>query len=166
MRHALRCLMASICAVTGMLTAASAHDHDKLPPGPIRDRHELMKSMGEEAKNINDAFNIGSEGFDASIIQRSANAIALKAHQIPSLFPPGSTDPNSRALPAIWETGNWDKFVHNAKELEDEATKLSSSASEDDTDLPAKSKKLFAICKSCHDQFRAPEKKEKGKKGH
>jgi len=165
MRYALRCLViASICAVVGMLTTASAHEHDKLPPGPIKDRHELMKSMGDEAKNINDAFNVGSEGFDASIIQRSANAIALKAHQIPSLFPPGSTNPNSRALPAIWQNGNWDKFTQIAKELETEASSLSASAGEDDENLPAKSKKMFGICKSCHDQFRAPEKK--GKKGH
>src|SRR5262245_55996978 len=162
MRHALRCLMmASICAAAGMLTPASAHDHDTLPPGPIKDRHELMESMGDTAKNINDAFTIGSEGFDASIIQRGANAISLKAHQIPSLFPKGSTNPNSRALPAIWENGNWDKFVGLAKQLEDEAAKVSASAGEDDENLPAKTKKRFAICKSCHDQFRAPEKDDK-----
>lgn len=165
MRHALRCLVvASIGAVVAMSGAASAHEHDKLPPGPIKDRHELMQSMGDEAKNINDAFNIGSEGFDSSIIQRSANAIALKAHQIPGLFPKGSTNPSSRALPAIWENGNWEKFVQMSKELEDEATKVSASAGQDDENLPAKSKKMFGICKSCHDQFRAPEKK--GKKGH
>lgn len=160
MRHAWRSLvMASIVAALA-LTAAWAHEHDKLPPGPIKDRHELMKSMGAEAKNINDAFTVGSEGFDSGIIQRSAQAISMKAHQIPGLFPKGSTDPNSRALPAIWE--NWDKFQALSKQLEDEAAKVSAAAgNEDDEDLPEKSKKLFAICKSCHDQFRAPEKDKK-----
>jgi hypothetical protein len=52
----------------------AAHEHGKLPPGPISDRHELMESQGQQAQAINDAFSVGSEGFDVSIIQRSAQA--------------------------------------------------------------------------------------------
>lgn len=134
--------------------------HDKLPAGPIRDRHELMEELGDQAENINEAFNIGQEGFDTAIIQRSAQQIAALAHKIPSLYPKGSTDPNSRALPEIWE--NWDKFVELSKALETEAQSLSMAAgSEDDENLKEKSKKVFANCKSCHDQFRKPEEKKK-----
>lgn len=137
------------------------HEHSKLPPGPIRDRHDLMKSMGQQAENINNAFNTGAEGFNIAVIQRSAQAIALSAHQIPGLFPKGSTDPHSRALPAIWE--NWDKFEDLTKQLEHEATSIANAADTGgDEKLPNKTKKMFAICKSCHDQFRRPEKK-KGK---
>ncbi len=139
------------------------HEHSKLPPGPIRDRHELMEAQGDQAENINNAFNLGAEGFDVAVIQRAAQAIAMSAHQIPSLFPKGSTDPNSRALPAIWE--NWDKFEQLAKQLEEQATSLSNAAAAgDDENLQEKSKKLFATCKSCHDQFRRP--KEETKKGN
>jgi len=153
---------------TGMIMAVPAglradDDDDitsKLPAGPIRDRHVLMHEIGDEAENINDAFNVGSEGFDTSIIQRAGTAIALNAHKIPDLFPKGSTDPNSRALPAIWE--KWDEFVKLAKQLEDQAQKLSEAAgAEDDEDLKAKSKTMFGTCKSCHDQFRKPEDKKK-----
>jgi cytochrome c556 len=137
------------------------HDHSKLPPGPIRDRHELMEAQGQQAENIKNAFNMGVEGFDVAIIQRAAQAIAMSAGQIPSLFPKGSTDPNSRALPAIWD--NWDKFTQLATQLQDQATSLANAAdSGQDEKLNDKAKKMFATCKSCHDQFRRPEKK-KGK---
>jgi cytochrome c556 len=133
---------------------------DKLPAGPIRDRHVLMEEIGDQAQNINDAFNVGSEGFDTSIIQRAGTMIALDAHRIPELFPKGSTDPNSRALPAIWQ--DWDKFVSLAKQLEDQAQKLSAAAgAEDDEDLKSKSKKMFDTCKTCHDKFRKPKDEKK-----
>lgn len=144
------------------MVLAEHEGHDKLPPGPIRERHELMEGQGQQAENINGAFNVGVEGFDVAMIQRSAQAIALSAHRIPSLFPKGSTDPNSRALPAIWE--NWDKFVALAKQLEDQANSLSNAAaSGDDENLQEKSQKMFATCKSCHDQFRKPKEEKKGK---
>ncbi|MBX3027282.1 cytochrome c [bacterium] len=150
---------------TGMLATWSAEVRadditNKLPPGPIRERHELMEEIGDQAENINNAFNVGSEGFDTSIIQRAGTTIAMDAHRIPDLFPKGSTDPNSRALPKIWE--NWDEFVKLAKQLEDQAQKVSAAAgAEDDEDLKGKVKKMFATCKSCHDQFRKPKDEKK-----
>lgn len=150
---------------TGMLAIGPAGVRadditDKLPPGPIRERHELMEEIGDQAENINNAFNVGSEGFDTSIIQRAGTTIAMDAHRIPDLFPKGSTDPNSRALPKIWE--NWDEFVKLAKQLEDQAQKISAAAgAEDDEDLKGKAKKMFATCKSCHDQFRKPKDEKK-----
>jgi cytochrome c556 len=135
------------------------HDHSKLPPGPIRDRHELMEAQGEQAKDINNAFTTGAEGF-VGVIQRAAQAIALSAAQIPRLFPKGSTDPRSRALPAIWD--HWDKFVQLANQLQDQATSLSNAAgSGQDEKLQDKANKMFATCKSCHEQFRRPEDKKK-----
>lgn len=151
-------------ATAMMLTMPAATSADdiakKLPAGPIRDRHLLMEEIGDQAENINDAFEVGGEGFDTSIIQRAATTIAMDAHRIPDLFPKGSTDPNSRALPKIWD--KWDEFVRLAKQLEDQAQKLSAAAgAEDDEDLRGKSKKMFDTCKSCHDQFRKPKDKKK-----
>lgn len=152
----------SICMMASALGLAVADDHeghDKLPAGPIRERHEMMEAIGDQSEDINNAFNVGAEGFDTGIIQRSAQQIALNAHRIPALFPKGSTDPNSRALPAIWE--NWDKFQALAKQLEDQANSLSSAAAdEDDENLKEKAQKMFATCKSCHDQFRKPKDKK------
>jgi cytochrome c556 len=133
---------------------------NKLPAGPIRDRHVMMEEIGDAAEDMNNAFNVGSEGFDTSIIQRAGTTIAMDAHRIPGLFPKGSTDPNSRALPKIWE--NWDEFVKLAKQLEDQANSLSNAAGdEDDEDLKGKVKRMFDTCKSCHDQFRKPKDQKK-----
>jgi cytochrome c556 len=151
-----------VWALSPGVVLAEHEGHDKLPPGPIRERHELMEGQGQEAENINGAFDVGEEGFDVAMIQRSAQAIALSAHRIPSLFPKGSTDPNSRALPAIWE--HWDKFEGLAKQLEDQANSLANAAaSGDDENLQEKSQKMFATCKACHDQFRKPKDEKKGK---
>ena len=153
--------MGALLLVPGLVPADEhKHDHSKLPPGPIRDRHDLMKSMGQSAEDINNAQNLGTEGFDVAVIQREALLISNNAAQIPGLFPKGSTDPHSRALPAIWE--NWDKFESLAKALQDSALSLSNAAAaNDDENLQEKSKKVFANCKSCHDQFRKPEPKKK-----
>ena len=152
---------ALICS-PGALRGDDHSGHEDLPAGPIRDRHELMEGQAAQAEEINEAFSIGSEGFDTGIIQRAAQGIALSAHRIPELFPKGSTDPKSRALPAIWQ--NWDKFVALAKQLEEQANSLSAAAgAEDDENLKEKSQKMFATCKSCHDQFRAPKDDEKKK---
>lgn len=157
-------LVLSICGLACIAVAAGAdddddHGHDKLPPGPIRDRHALMESMGDSAEDINDAFNMGDEGFDVAVIQREAGLISENAAKIPSLFPKGSTDPNSRALPAIWE--NWDKFEGLAKSLQTSAESLSNAArAGDDENLKEKSQKVFSNCKNCHDQFRKPEEKK------
>lgn len=144
-----------------MPVGASADDDDDLPAGPIRDRHELMEEMGDQAEDINEAFDVGGgEGFDTEMIQRSAGVIAMQAHKIPDLFPKGSTDPKSRALPAIWD--NWDQFVQMSKDLEQAAQSLSlAAASEDDENDREKADKVFAACKSCHDKFRKPEEKKK-----
>ena len=151
-----------LCASGAARSDEHAEHAAKLPPGPIRDRHDLMKGMGEQAQGINDAFNMGAgEGFDTGIIQRYAQAIGESAHQIPSLFPKGSTNPNSRALPAIWD--HWDTFTKLATQLEDQAQSLARAAgSGNDENLHEKAKKMFGTCKSCHEQFRRPEDKKKG----
>jgi len=141
--------------------ATSADDHDKLPAGPIRDRHELMEAQGEQAEDINEALTADAEGEQTGVVQREAQAIALSAARIPSLFPKGSTDPTSRALPAIWE--NWDKFVQLSKQLQEQATALSNAAgSGTDEPLKDKAQKMFGTCKACHDQFRRPKEQGKG----
>lgn len=150
-------LAVGLVALSPMVVGAD--DDDDLPAGPIRDRHWLMEDLGDQMENIDDAFNLGSEGFDTEVIMRAAGAIAMSAHRIPSLFPKGSTDPHSRALPAIWE--NWDKFTALSKQLEDQAASLQKAAgAEDDENLKGKVSKLAATCKSCHDQFRKPPDKK------
>ncbi len=136
------------------LAVAGAEHAEKLPPGPIRDRHELMEGIGKNAKIIGEALKISK--FDP--VAGAAEKIQAAAPKITALFPPGSTDPKSRAKPEIWT--NWTKFEENAKQLETNAGALAAAAKSGDN-VPGKIKMMFDTCKSCHDQFRVPEKKKK-----
>jgi len=149
-------VMGAIVLMAGGLQVVSAHEAD-LPAGPIRDRHELMEGIGKNAKAIGDSLKEGGAG-DRPLIGDSALKIQTSASKIAALFPKDSTDLKSRAKPEIWM--HWDKFEKDAKLLEATASELALAA-QSGGDVSAASKKMFAACKSCHDDFRKPEKKEK-----
>jgi cytochrome c556 len=138
---------------TCLSTTARAHE-GKRPPGPIHDRHELMEGIGKNGKAIGEAL----KAHDMAHVASAAAAIQTDAAKIPALFPPGSTHPASRAKPEIWT--NWDKFEAGAKHLEEKAGALAAAA-KSGGDASGAADALFDTCKSCHDQFRVPEKKKK-----
>jgi cytochrome c556 len=149
-----RVAAAAAVAIISTLGVATAHaPSHTLPAGPIRDRHELMEDIGRNAKIINDALKTGS----ADRITGAAEKIQASATKIPGLFPPGSTDPKSRAKSEIW--ANWDKFAANAQKLHDSAGALAAAA-RNNGDVKRAADDVFAICKSCHDDFRVPQKKK------
>lgn len=136
-------------------SSGGAHEHDsehakKLPPGPIHDRHELMEEIGGHAKKIGDAIKAGS----TNAVPPEAEAIAAKAEKITGLFPKGSTHPDSRAKPEIWQ--DWKKFEADAARLRKDALELAKVA-RTGGDVGAASKQMFGACKSCHDSFRVPD---------
>ena len=154
-----RQLVSSVVMATLLGAAGIAYAHMKqedLPAGPIRDRHELMEGIGKNAKAIGDALKRGKH----DPIAEAADKISAAASKIPALFPKGSTDPKSRAMPAIWE--HWDKFEGLTKELGARASELAAAA-RSGGDVGGAAKKMFGNCKSCHDDFRKPEEKEDGK---
>lgn len=147
-------VMGAIVVVAGGLQVVSAHEAKDLPAGPIRDRHELMEGIGKNAKIIGDALKSG----DHSKVEEGAGKIQTSASKIAALFPPGSTDPKSRAKPEIWT--NWKKFEETAKQLEANAGVLQDTA-RSGGDIKEAANKMFGTCKSCHQDFRVPDKDEK-----
>jgi cytochrome c556 len=127
---------------------AFAHD-DELPPGPIRERHELMEEMGKQAKALNAAL----KAVDRAGVVAPAEAMAGLARRIPGLFPPGSTHPKSRAKPEIWQ--EFAKFEVIAGELDTSLVALSVTAKAGG-DVEALGAKVMRTCKGCHDAFRLP----------
>jgi len=136
---------------TAVVVGAAEHERD-LPPGPIHDRHELMEGIGKNAKVIGDAMKSGN----FAPVGEAAEQIHASAAKVLALFPPGSTHPNSRAKPEIWTS--WPKFEASAKDLESTSAALAAAAKSGGS-VPAAAQKMFDSCKSCHDQFRVPEKK-------
>ena len=142
--------------IVGAANLARAHEMN-LPPGPIRDRHELMEKIGKNAKIIGDALKAGKMGPESGV-GPAAMEISTSAAKIPGLFPQGSTDPKSRAKPEIWT--DWKKFEETAKLLEERAAVVANEAAAGGN-IAAKSQEMFTACKSCHDEFRKPEKEKK-----
>jgi cytochrome c556 len=140
-------------AMFGSAVPAMADKVD-LPPGPIHDRHELMEGIGDNAKKIGDSLKAGKID-DVTVAAKEIQASAGKAL---ALFPKGSTDPKSRAKDEIWT--DWAKFEKLMKELEVKAGELATVA-ENKGDVSGASKAMFGNCKSCHDDFRKPDEKEK-----
>jgi cytochrome c556 len=163
--HNLKLRMTGLVLALGGLSvvgaAALGDEHEHKFTGPhakvLEQRHELMEGLGTEAKNISDG--LAMEGVEMEMIQRSAAVIVGSAAKIPDVFPKGSTSPESRAKPEIWE--NWDKFTALAKQLQANAQAVEGAANSDDNamifDLV---KTMGGTCKSCHDQFRKPEEKK------
>jgi cytochrome c556 len=125
---------------------------DELPAGPIRDRQQLMEGMGKNAKAVGDALKAGN----TAPVAGAAEKIQADAGKIAALFPPGSTNPKSRAKAEIWQ--QWPQFESDAKQLQAKAAGLGAAAKEGG-DVRAVAQQLFYACRSCHDKFRMPEKK-------
>jgi cytochrome c556 len=142
-----------LLVMLGAFATVAYAETDELPAGPIRDRHKLMEGIGKNAKVIGDALKAGS----TAPVAGAAEKIQADAGKIPALFPPGSTSPNSRAKAEIWQ--QWPKFESDAKQLQVNAAALATAA-KDGSDVPAAAHNLFGTCRSCHDQFRTPEKKK------
>ena len=139
-------LVCSLAAIAHMKT-------EELPAGPIRDRHDLMEGIGKNAKIIGDALKAGN----TAPVADAAEKIQGDAAKITGLFPPGTTHAKSRAKPEIWQ--NWPKFEDGTKEMQVSAGRLAVAA-RGGGDVRAAAKAMFDTCKSCHDQFRVPEKKK------
>ncbi len=147
-------------AVLGLLAdgarsaADQGHDHAaSLPPGPIRDRHELMEGVGKSAKAIGAALKAGKPAEAAA----PAAEIAAAVGRFVTLFPAGSEGHGSRAKPQVWTERQ--KFDELAGQLETRARALSTAAASGG-DVKATSDALWKACKACHDEFRVPKEGE------
>jgi hypothetical protein len=116
-----------------------AHGHDE----GSRCQHETDRRDGE-----------GRKRFDAAKVEEAANTIARHAGHIPKIFPEGSLDKPTEALPVIWT--RWDDFTRIGKEMETSALALAEVAKTATTAkviLPQLGE-VGKTCKSCHQDFR------------
>src|SRR5262245_29318353 len=86
-----------IGGLTAGLLAGCASSENKMSGSgdPIADRQQLMKKQGSAMQDITTKLKAGSlEGVAAN-----ADTLTGTSHQIPALFPAGSTSAKSRAKP-------------------------------------------------------------------
>jgi len=148
--------------VAGWLGVGVAHEnHAKHLPDSkdvIAFRTYLMENIGDNAKELNDKIKAGKIK-DAKV---NAQAIALHATRVTDFFPKGSTSETSRAKDEIWQ--KWDTFVKTADEFRVNVDALTIATADDNAEeAKTQLKKVFASCKSCHTDFRKPDKKDEQK---
>jgi cytochrome c556 len=143
-------------AATGLVAAiavsgiAVAHDGAM---GVVKTRMDMMMEAGDSMKLIG-AMVKGESAFDAVKVEEAAKTIARHAGHIPKVFPEGSLDKPTEALPVIWT--RWDDFTRIGKEMETSALALAEASKTATTgsDILPQLGEVGKTCKSCHQDFR------------
>lgn len=137
------------CLLISASAAALAHEGHSHATGVVKERMELMTTLGERMKAI--AQRLRSRN-DVAAIVADAHVIHRLAMKIPTQFPVGSIQHPTAAKPAIWQS--WPDFESKAKSLEQEAEKLMNSDPRDAKALTAQVRTISQICSDCHETYR------------
>lgn len=121
------------------------------PANVIKYRKQVMKA---NASHITSIFSVlkGETSYGAHIAAH-ARAISDGAAMMPDIFPQGSGDGDTAALPSIWQ--DWAKFEAAAMTLKTAADKLASAAGSGDmAAIGAAAGAVGKACGGCHEPFR------------
>ncbi len=147
-------LMASTILAAGCATGQSSTTSGA---ESIAARQKLMKEQGAAMRSISNKMKAGQ----VQAVASDAETLVTTARRIPSLFPPGSLDPDtSRAKPEIWQKRS--EFEGYAKTLETKASALAATARGGNTQATSAAVADLGrtTCTACHDTFRGPELKK------
>ncbi len=147
MRVHIKKLIGTGLVLAAGLIAGAAHADAK---GEIEYRQGVMKVVGGQMSSM---VAVMRNGVRQENFARHANAMAEIAKVVPSVFPAGSGDGKTEALPAIWTDAEGfrkaiDAFTSGAEGL------AAVAASGDPAQIGPAFRKLGASCKGCHDDFR------------
>jgi cytochrome c556 len=120
----------------------------------IKYRHAVMDAMAGHTS----AFSMIAFGMvdHPEFLQSHANALADAGAQLKILFPEGSGEGETDALPAIWEEP--EKFAASIEEAEKATAALSDAAASGDRKaIVGAFKALGQSCKGCHESYREEE---------
>lgn len=139
-------------AAVAALLAGVAYAHGGAT-GIVKERMEAMKSLGGAGKALA-AMAKAEAPFDAEAAALHARTMAAHGGEaMTKLFPDGSLDAPTEALPAIWE--DWDRFSELADLLTTRAEALEVAAQTGGLDAM---RPAFAgvaeTCGACHKAFR------------
>jgi cytochrome c556 len=137
--------------IAGLLMAQLSYGHGNAT-GVVKQRMDLMSGIGKKMKSIA-AMAKGQAPFDAEKIALQAAAIRQASPEIKPLFPAGSLDMPTEALPVIWE--EWAHFSALTEQLADKAANLQAAAERGDRrDLMRQFAAVGKVCSGCHTDYR------------
>ena len=135
-----------------ILAAAAAADVQNV----IDYRKDVMLSMAAHLSALTELLT-GDLELDEKHVEAQANSLGLNAQLVSSLFPPGSADGDTSALPGIWQRP--EQFLARAEAAEREGRNLVAAAESGDREFMVQSlKRLADACRNCHREFRFEER--------
>lgn len=117
----------------------------------IKQRQADMKANGASMKAINGILEANGPAADVAAEAAKINGVAM---EVATLFPAGSDQGDTKALPEIWQ--NPDDFAAKLKALQDESAMLVTAAEGGDMAVvKAQYEKLGGTCGGCHKMYKA-----------
>ena len=123
--------------------------------GVVKERMDLMVTLGDAMKPLAAMFK-KQQPYDPELVAKNAAAMGARTAVIAGLFPHGSMDKPTKALPSIWE--DWPAFEQLATQLGAATAQLAQAAK--DADFKAARRKFARVaktCTACHSKFRVPQ---------
>jgi cytochrome c556 len=117
---------------------------------PITQRQNLMKNNQEQIRALTGMAR-GQAPFNAATAQAAFQQLEQNASRIPALFPAGSHQGKTAALPTIWERKA--DFDAHAVKLQQDA-KAAQGAVTDQASLQAALQRVGQNCGGCHEPYR------------
>lgn len=134
-------------AFIGVAGTALAHSG---ATGVVKERMDGMKEMSHAVKALG-AARAGAIAFSPDVIRRAAAALARHAEEGKTLFPEGSLDHPSEALPSIWtDRAGFDRIFDDLVE----ASAALDAAADDEAAALTAADAVAATCKACHAKYR------------
>lgn len=131
-----------------VLLAVAAADEQ----GMIDYRKDVMLSMAAHLTALTELLAGGLE-LDERHVETQATSLGLNAQLVSSLFPPGSDEGDTSALPGIWQRP--EQFLNRAEAAEREGRNLVAAAGSGDREFMVQSlRRLADACRNCHRDFR------------
>lgn len=144
-------IIATTLLVTTVLSSlALAHTG---ATGVVKERMDMMSDVAKSMKIIGQMIK-GQVTYNPQDVQSAALNIEKHAKHFPMLFPEGSTQEPSEALPIVWE--NWEEFKKQLSVMEAKSSKLAELAPSTKTadDIKAQFLLVGKTCGTCHETFR------------
>lgn len=132
--------------------AATAIAHTGVENPAVLARMENMKAMADQMEILVPMVR-GETDFDAGRVTAALEALQRHAAEAPALFRAPEGDPQSEALPEIWE--NFADFETRSEELLDIVHAASASQIVGPQELLPAVREIGASCSGCHEDYRA-----------
>jgi cytochrome c556 len=134
---------AGVFLISGLAVLAQQGD-------PITQRQNLMKNNQEQLRLLT-GMSRGQVPFNAATAQAALQRLEQNAQQTPALFPAGSQQGKTAALPVIWERKA--DFDARASKLQQDA-KAAQTGITDQASLQPVVQRVGQNCGGCHETYR------------